>query len=72
MTGIFLLVLKASKVVPVFKKDSELNYINYCPITLLSNIKKILMYKDCILSSITIIYMTYSFRQQYSTSQCLN
>ena len=45
MTRIFLLVLKTSKVVPVFKKDSELNYINYCPISLLSNIKKILMYK---------------------------
>ena len=48
MTGLFLSVLKTAKVVPVFKKDSKLNYSNYCPISLLSNIEKILekfMYK---------------------------
>ena len=48
MTGLFLSVLKIAKVVPVFKKDSKLNYSNYCPISLLSNIEKILekrMYK---------------------------
>ena len=44
MTG----VLKTAKVVPVFKKDSKLNYSKYRPISLLSNIEKILeklMYK---------------------------
>ena len=48
MTGLFLSVLKTAKVVPFFKKDSKLNYSNYCPISLLSNIEKILeklMYK---------------------------
>ena len=48
MTGLFLSVLKTAKVVPVFKKDSKLNYSNYCPMSLLSNIEKILeklMYK---------------------------
>ena len=48
MTGVFPLVLITSKVVPVFKKDSKLNYSNYRPISLLSNIEKILerlMYK---------------------------
>ena len=42
MTGVFPSVLKIAKVVPVFKKDSKLNYSNYCPISLLSNIEKIL------------------------------
>ena len=40
MTGIFPSVLKTAKVVPVFKKDSKLNYSNYHPISLLSNIEK--------------------------------
>ena len=42
MTGVFPSVLKSAKVVPVFKKDSKLNYSNYRPISLLSNIEKIL------------------------------
>ena len=42
MTGVFPSVLKTAKVVPVFKKDSKLNYSNYRPISLLSNIEKIL------------------------------
>ena len=48
MTGIFPSVLKIAKVVPVFKKDSKLDYSNYRSISLLSNIEKILekhMYK---------------------------
>ena len=48
MTGVFPSVLKTAKVVPVFKKDSKLDYSNYCPISQLPNIKKILeklMYK---------------------------
>ena len=40
MTGVFPSVLKIAKVVPVFKKDSKLDYSNYRPISLLSNIKK--------------------------------
>ena len=42
MTGVFPSVLKTAKVVPVFKKDSKLDYSNYCPISLLSSIEKIL------------------------------
>ena len=42
MTGVFPSVLKTAKVVPVFKKNSKLDYSNYRPISLLSNIEKIL------------------------------
>ena len=41
ITNIFPSVLKIAKVVPVFKKYSKLDYSNYCPISLLSNIGKI-------------------------------
>ena len=48
MTGVSPSVLKTAQVVPVFKKYSKLNYSNYRPMSLLSNIEKILkkrMYK---------------------------
>ena len=48
MTGVFSSVLKTAKVISIFKKDSKLDYSNYRPISLLSNIEKILeelMYK---------------------------
>ena len=41
-TGVFPSVLKTAKVVPVFRIDSKLDYSNYHPISLLSNIQKIL------------------------------
>ena len=56
-------------VFPVFKKHSKLDYSNYCPISLLSNIEKILdkkCIKDYIPFSITItlIYkLQFGFRQ---------
>ena len=56
-TGVFLSALKTAKVVPIFKKDSQLDYSNYSPIFLLSNIDKILeklMYKRL-----------YTFEQHY-------
>ena len=74
MTGVFPFVLKTAKVVPVFKKDSKLDYSNYRPISLLSNIEKILgklMYKRLytFLDNNNIIYnLQFGFRQQYSTS----
>ena len=77
MTGIFPSVLKIAKAVPVFKKDSKLDYSNYRPITLLSNIEKILeklMYKRLytLLDNKDIIYdIQFGFRQQYSTSHVL-
>ena len=48
INGVFPSVLKTVKVVPVFKKDSKLDYSNYRPISLLSNTEEILeklMYK---------------------------
>ena len=61
MTGVFPSVLKTEKVVPSFKKDSKLDYSNYYPISLSSNIEKILekrMYKRFAPFSITIILST--------------
>ena len=77
MTGVFPSVLKIAKVVPVFKKDSKLDYSNYRPISLLSNIEKILeklMYKRLytFLDNKNIIYdLQFGCRQQYSTSHAL-
>ena len=42
LTVVFPSVLKTAKVVPVFKKDSKLDYSNYRPISLLSSVEKIL------------------------------
>ena len=77
MTGVFPSLLKTAKVVPVFKKDSKLNYNNYRPISLLSNIEKVLekrMYKRLytFLNNNNIIYnLQFGFREQYSTSHAL-
>ena len=40
--GSFPTILKTSKVTPIYKKDSKLKCSNYRPISLLSNIEKIL------------------------------
>ena len=77
MTGVLPSVLKTTKVVPVFKKDSKLDYSNYRPISFLSNIEKILeklMYKRLytFLNNNNIIYnLQFGFRQQYSISHAL-
>ena len=77
MTGVFPPVLKTAKLVPVFKKDSKLDYRNYRPISLLSNIEKILeklMYKRLytFLNNNNFIFnLQFGFRQQYSTSHAL-
>ena len=77
LTGVFLSVLQTGKVVPVFKKDPKLDYSNYRPISLLSNIEKILeklMYKRLytFLNNNNIIYnLPIGFRQQYFTSHTL-
>ena len=39
--GVFSIILKTSKVIPVYKQDSELKCSNYRPISLLSNIDKV-------------------------------
>ena len=76
-TGVFPSVLKTAKVIPIFKKDSKLDYSNYRPIFLLSNIEKILeklMYRKLytFFNNKNIIYdLQFGFRQQYSTSHTL-
>ena len=76
MNGVFSSVLKIAKLVPVFKKDSKFDYSNYRPLSLLSNIEKILeksMYKRLytFLDNKNIIYdLQFGFRQ-YSTSHVL-
>ena len=41
-SGVFPSALKIAKVVPVCKMDSKLDFSNYRPISLLSNLEKIL------------------------------
>ena len=56
-------ILKTAKVVPVFKKGSKLDYWNYCPIYILSNVEKILeklMYKR-VYNFLTNNNITYDF-----------
>ena len=66
-----------SKVVPVRKKNSNLDCRDYCPIPLLSNIGKILeksMYKRVyqFLTEKNIIYdWQFDFRQNFSTAHAL-
>ena len=77
MTGVFSSTLKTAKVVPVFKKDSKLDFSNLFPTSLLSNIEKILekhMYKrlHTFLNNNSIIYnFQFGFRNQYSTPHTL-
>ena len=77
MAGVFPSVLKIAKVVPVFKKDSKLDYSNYRPMSLLSNIEKInekLTYKRLytFLDNKNIICdLQLGFRQQSSLSHAL-
>ena len=77
MIGVFPYVLKTAKVVPVFKKESKLDYSDYRPISLLSNIEKLLeklMYKRLytFLYNKNIIYdLQFGSKQQYSTSHTL-
>ena len=68
MTGVFPSVLKTAKTLPDFEKDSKLDFSNYCPTSLLSNIEKILeklMYKGLytFLNNSSIIYnLQFGFR----------
>ena len=76
-SDVFPSILKTAKVVLIFKKDSKLDHSNYRPISLLSNIEKILekiMYKRLytILNNNNIINnFRFGFRQQYSISHAL-
>ena len=76
-TGQFPLVLKIAKVIPIRKKQSKVDYTNYRPISLLSNIEKIiekLMYKRLsnFLDINNVIYLLqFGFRPKYSTNHAL-
>ena len=76
-TGVFPTILKVAKVVPVYKKDSKLDFSNYRPISLLSNIEKILeklMYNRVynFFTKNNLIYpLQFGFRQKYSTFYAL-
>ena len=77
MTGIFSFVLQTAKVVPVFKKDSKIDYRNFSPISPLSNIEIILEKPMCkrlytFLNKNNVVYnLQFGFRWQYSTSHAL-
>ena len=76
-TGVFPDILKISSVIPLFKKGSKLNCGNYRPISLLSNISKLiekLMYSR--LYSFLKIFnclseLQFGFRDKHSTSHAL-
>ena len=76
LTGQFPSVLKIAKVIPIHKKQSKVDYVNYRPISLLSNIEKIigkLMYKrqSNFLDINNLIYsIQFGFQPKYSTSCC--
>ena len=77
LTGQFPSVLKIAKVIPIHKKQSKVDYANYRPISLLSNIEKIIekiMYKRLsnFLNINNLIYsLQFDFRQKYSTTHTL-
>ena len=76
-TGVFPTKLKMAKVIPIFKKDSPLHCSNYRPISLLSNIDKIiekLMYSRLIqfLNKFKCLFTRqFGFRKNYSTNHTL-
>ena len=76
-TGIFPDLLKISKINPIHKKDSKLIISNYRPISLLSNLNKIiekLMFKRLytFLEQHKCIYdLQFGFRQNHSTNHAL-
>ena len=76
-TGTFPTLLKAAKVIPFHKKDSKLDLRNHLPISLLSNLDKILEKLinsrfSAFLNIKDIIYpLQFSFRPNYCTSYAL-
>ena len=76
-SGVLPSALKLAKVVPVHYKDSKLDFSNYRPITLLSNLDKILeklMYTRIFkfFNNDNLFYpLQFGFRQNYSTMHAL-
>ena len=77
LTGQFPSVLEIAKVIPIHKKQSKVDYANYRPMSLLSNIEKIiekLMYKRLsnFLDVNNLIYsLQFGFRQKYLYTHAL-
>ena len=76
-TGICPDITKISKVIPIHKKDSKLEIVNYRPISLLSNINKILeklmfnrLYSFLELHN-CIYDLQFGFREKHSTNHAL-
>ena len=70
-SGVFPSVLKLAKVIPVHKKDSKLDFSNYIPISLLSNLDNILeklMYTKIVKFFNNFYLLKFGFRQNYSTT----
>ena len=73
-SGVFPSVPKLAKVIPVYKKDSKLDFSNYRPISLLSNLDKILeklMYTRIVKFFNLFYLLQFGFRQNYSTTHAL-
>ena len=76
-SGVFPSALKLAKVIPLYEKDSKLDFSNYRPISLLSNLDKILeklMYTriDKLFNNNNLFYLLqFGFRQNYSTTHAL-
>ena len=76
-TGIYPELLKSAKVIPIFKKGSKLQTNNYRPISLLSNLNKILekiMFTRVysFLEDNDILYkLQFGFRKKHSTNHAL-
>ena len=75
-SDVFPSILKTAKVIPIHK-DFKLDFSNYCPISLLSNIEKNperLIYSGMykFFSDNNLIYpLQFGFRQKYSTVHAL-
>ena len=76
-SGVFPSALKLAKVILVYKKDSKLNFSNYRPISLLSDLDKILeklMYTRIVkfFNNNNLFYLLqFGFRENYSTTHGL-
>ena len=76
-SGVFPSGLKIVRVIPVHKNDSKLDFSNYRPVSLLSNLDKILeklMYTRIFkfFNNNNVFYpLQFGFRQNYSTTHAL-
>ena len=77
-SGIFPSVLKTSKIIPIYKKASKLEFSNYRTISLLHKIEKILkrlmynkLYSFAEKNKQTMFSLEFGFRQIYSTTHAL-